>query len=54
MNSCLLTLYKFVVIGSLILVCKTETMEELMHNGMVVKAVAVQHHLIFAIFFTDR
>ena len=54
MHSCLLTRNIFIVVWPLIFMGKPKSMEELMHNGMVVKAVAVQHHLIFAIFFTDR
>ena len=54
MHACLLTSNIFVVVASLIFMGKTKTMEELMHNRMVVKAVGVQHHFIWATFFTKH
>ena len=54
MYSCLLTRNVFSIVWSLIFMGKTEGMEELMHNRMVVKAVAVQHHIVLASFHTNR
>ena len=39
---------------SLIFMGKPKNMDELMHKAIVVKAVVVQHHLILAIFLTNR
>ena len=54
MHSCLLTCNIFIMVWPLIFMGKPKCMEELVHNGMVVKAVAVQHHHIFALLFTNR
>ena len=54
MHSCLLTCNIFFVVWPLIFMGKPKSMEELVHNGMVVKAVAVQHHHILASFFANR
>ena len=54
MHSWLLTRNIFIVVWPLIFMGKPKSMEELVHNGMVVKAVAVQNHYILASFFADR
>ena len=54
MHFCLLTHNVFFIVWSLIFMGETESMEELMHDRMVVKAVAVQHHNVLASFHTNR
>ena len=54
MHSWLLTRNIFIVVWPLIFMGKPKSMEELVHNGMVVKAVAVQNHYILASFFANR
>ena len=54
MHSCLLTRNIFIMVRPLIFMDKTKRMEELVHNGMVVKAIAIKHHHILASFFANR
>ena len=54
MHSCLLTCNIFIMVWPLIFMGKPKRMEELVHNGMVVKAVAVQNHYILASLFAKR
>ena len=42
------------MVWPLIFMGKPKSVEELVHNGMVVVAVAVQYHYIFAISFANR
>ena len=53
-HSCLLTRNIFIMVRPLIFMGKTKRMIELVHNGMVVKAVTIKHHHILASFFANR